>query len=150
MDRLAPVGPVYQAGTLSGNPVATAAGLATLDLIDSQDPYAALESAAEVLSMGLHDLLEGANIGHAINREGSLFSLFFTRDDDPGLAVGDYESAKRADHDAYSRFFHAMLDAGVYLPPSGYEAWFVGAAHTPDVIARTLDAAKAAAATLRS
>jgi glutamate-1-semialdehyde 2,1-aminomutase len=150
MERLAPLGPVYQAGTLSGNPVATAAGLATLDLIDAIDPYPGIESAAAALAGGLHEVLDAAGVGHSINREGSLFSVFFAGATSGDLAVTDYESAKRADHDAYARFFHAMLDAGVYLPPSGYEAWFLGAAHTDEIVGRTLEAAAKAAATLRS
>jgi glutamate-1-semialdehyde 2,1-aminomutase len=150
MERLAPLGPVYQAGTLSGNPVATAAGLATLDLIDAEAPYSAMESAAATLADGLHEVFQAADIGHSINREGSLFSVFFSPESEPELVVTDYEHAKRADHEAYARFFHAMLDAGVYLPPSGYEAWFLGAAHTEEIVGRTLEAAAKTAATWRS
>ena len=134
MDRLAPEGDVYQAGTLSGNPVAVAAGLATLELIEKEPPYEHLEQAAQRICDGLGGAL--AAEPHVINREGSLFSLFFSEG-----PVTDYESAKRADHERYSRFFHAMLDAGVYLPPSGYEGWFLSAAHGDAEIARIAEAA---------
>jgi glutamate-1-semialdehyde 2,1-aminomutase len=137
MDRLAPEGDVYQAGTLSGNPVAVAAGLATLELIEKETPYAHLEETAERITAGLDEAF--SEEPHVINREGSLFSLFFTGD-----SVIDYESAKRADHDRYARFFHAMLDRGVYLPPSGYEGWFLCAAHGDAELDLILEAAKAA------
>jgi glutamate-1-semialdehyde 2,1-aminomutase len=150
MERLAPSGPVYQAGTLSGNPVATAAGLATLDLIGAAGPYSGMESVATALADGLHEIFDSLGIGHVINREGSLFSVFFSGETAALPAVTDYERSKAADHGAYARFFHAMLEAGVYLPPSGYEAWFLGATHTDDIAGRTLEAAAKAAATLRS
>ena len=137
MDRLAPEGDVYQAGTLSGNPVAVAAGLATLDLIEKDPPYGHLEAAAARICEGIGDAL--SNEPHRINREGSLFSLFFSSD-----PVTGYESAKRADHERYARFFHSMLDRGVYLPPSGYEGWFLSAAHGDAELDRTVDAARSA------
>jgi glutamate-1-semialdehyde 2,1-aminomutase len=143
MERLAPVGPVYQAGTLSGNPVAVAAGLATLALIDQLEPYGRIEDAAMILSAGISELLSAAGIAHSVNRVAGLFSIFFGDVD-----VVDYDSARTADHDLYARFFHAMREAGVYLPPSGYEAWFVGAAHGDAEVARALDAAERAIATL--
>jgi glutamate-1-semialdehyde 2,1-aminomutase len=124
MDLLAPAGPVYQAGTLSGNPVAVAAGLAALDLIDSLDPYPGLEGTAKGLAGGLAEAFAERGVPVEINREGSLLSVFFTEN-----AVTDYESARAADHSSYARFFHAMLGRGVYLPPSGYEGWFLGTAH---------------------
>jgi glutamate-1-semialdehyde 2,1-aminomutase len=136
MERLAPSGPVYQAGTLSGNPVAVAAGLAALDLIDGLDPYAELERTATALCHGLEEALGARGIPHAINREGSLFSLFFSGD-----PVANYDDARAADHRAYARFFHAMLDRGVYLPPSGYEGWFVGTAHADAEVKQVLEAA---------
>ena len=141
MEQLAPVGAVYQAGTLSGNPVAVAAGLATFELIDELEPFDGLERTALELSQGLAELLSKKGVPHTVNREASLFSVYFGEQ-----PVRDYETARAADHDAYARFFHAMLDAGVYLPPSGYEAWFLGTAHEADVISRTLDAAGAALA----
>jgi glutamate-1-semialdehyde 2,1-aminomutase len=135
MERLAPSGPVYQAGTLSGNPVAVAAGLAALDLIDRVDPYAELERIATALCHGLEEALGANGIPYTINREGSLFSLFFSGD-----PVANYDHARAADHRAYARFFHAMLDRGVYLPPSGYEGLFVGTAHADAEVKRILEA----------
>ncbi len=118
MEQLAPVGAVYQAGTLSGNPVAVAAGLAALELIDREDPYAALEATAEDLQTGLALAFETNGIDATINRAGSLFSVFFTEG-----PVRNFEDAKAADHERFARFFHHMLGEGVYLPPSGYELW---------------------------
>jgi glutamate-1-semialdehyde 2,1-aminomutase len=140
MEGLAPVGPVYQAGTLSGNPVAVAAGLAALDLIESEDPYPGLEKSAERLADGLEDALRGQGLAHRINRVGSPFSVFFA--DGP---VRDLVGARAADHQAYGRFFHAMLDRGIALPPSGYEAWFLSTAHGEEEIERTVEAAREAA-----
>jgi glutamate-1-semialdehyde 2,1-aminomutase len=144
MEWVAPSGPVYQAGTLSGNPVAVAAGLAALELIDRHDPYHELAEAAASLTTGLSKALAEAGVPHTINRVESLFSVFFGEE-----PVRDYETARRGDHQAYARFFHGMLDRKVYLPPSGYEAWFLSTAHGDTEVERTLDAARAAA-TLRS
>jgi glutamate-1-semialdehyde 2,1-aminomutase len=132
MEHLAPVGPVYQAGTLSGNPVAVAAGLAALDLVERLDPYPQLALRAEDLERGIGEALGAAGVPHRINRVESLFSLFLAEGD-----VTDYEEARRADHEGFARFFHAMRDAGVALPPSGYEAWFLGTAHGDEEIERT-------------
>jgi glutamate-1-semialdehyde 2,1-aminomutase len=118
MEQLAPTGPVYQAGTLSGNPVAVAAGLAALGLIEREDPYAALESMAEDLRAGLAGAFEANGLPATINRAGSLFSVAFSEG-----PVRNFEDAKGADHDRFARFFHHMLAEGVYLPPSGYEVW---------------------------
>ena len=118
MEQLAPVGPVYQAGTLSGNPVAVAAGLAALDLIDREDPYEALEATAVDLQAGLALTFETNGIEATINRAGSLLSVFFS-----GGPIRNFEDAKAADHERFARFFHHMLGEGVYLPPSGYELW---------------------------
>jgi glutamate-1-semialdehyde 2,1-aminomutase len=118
MEHLAPVGNVYQAGTLSGNPVAVAAGLSALELIDREDPYAGLETTAEDLQAGMASAFETNGIPATINRVGSLFSVFFTEG-----AVRNFEDAKAADHERFARFFHHMLGEGVYLPPSGYELW---------------------------
>jgi glutamate-1-semialdehyde 2,1-aminomutase len=136
MEHLAPLGPVYQAGTLSGNPVAVAAGLAALELVEQLDPYAAMAKNAQILADGLAERFGEAGVPHTINRVESLFSVFFS--DGP---VANYDMAKAADHQRFATFFHAMLDAGVCLPPSGYEAWFIGTAHADEEIGRTLEAA---------
>jgi len=137
MDRLAPVGPVYQAGTLSGNPVAIAAGIATIDLAKQLDPYPGLERTADELIAGLTDAFDAAGIASTIQRAGSLFSVFF-RD----LHVRSFEDAKAADHERYARFFHHLLANGVALPPSGYELWTLGTAHGPEEVATVLGAAR--------
>ena len=140
MEHLAPDGPVYQAGTLSGNPVAVAAGLAALALIDDHDPYPELRSTAERLVAGVCGALEAAGVSATVNRVESLFSLFFG--DEP---VRTFVDARAADHATYARFFHAMLDQGIALPPSGYEAWFLSTAHGDAEIERTIQAAERAA-----
>ena len=140
MGHVAPDGPVYQAGTLSGNPLATAAGLATLDAIRA-DPglYARLTSLTERLGRGLLDRAGDAGVEACWNGVGAMGSLFFTAG-----PVRRWPEAAAADRDRYARFFHAMLDDGIYLAPSPFEAWFVSAAHTDADIDRTLDAAAAA------
>jgi len=137
MEQLAPSGPVYQAGTLSGNPVAVAAGLAALKLIDRQGPYPELRRGAETLVEGLAKAFADAGIPSAVNRVESLFSLFFT-----GGAVRNHADAGASDHGRYARFFHGMQGEGIYLPPSGYEAWFLSTAHGDEAIGRTLEAAQ--------
>ena len=141
MDRLAPVGPVYQAGTLSGNPVAVAAGIAALDLARTTDPYPGLEATADTLITGLRERLAANDLPVTINRAGSMFSVYFT--DGP---VANFEDAKAADHDRYARLFHHFLERGVALPPSGYELWTLGTAHGDAEVARILDAAATFAA----
>jgi glutamate-1-semialdehyde 2,1-aminomutase len=136
MEQLAPVGPVYQAGTLSGNPVAVAAGIAALDLAEELDPYPKLERRAGSIAAGLAERFDAAGIPHTINRAESMFSVFFT--DGP---VRDFEASRGADHERYARFFHHMLDRGVYLPPSGFELWTLSTEHGPDEVAIVLDAA---------
>ena len=142
MDLLAPLGPVYQAGTLSGNPVAVAAGLATLRLADDA-VYARLAAAADALSAAVGVALDEASVPHVVQHAGTLFSVFFG--DAVAGGVPDYATALQQDATAYGRFFHAMLDQGVALPPSAFEAWFVTAAHDDAVIARIVEALPAAA-----
>jgi glutamate-1-semialdehyde 2,1-aminomutase len=136
MEQLSPTGPVYQAGTLSGNPVAVAAGIAALDLASRDDPYASLEGQAELLTTGLADAFSAGGIPATVNRARSMFSVFFTAGPIRGFA-----EAAGADHGRYARFFHHMLDRGIYLPPSGYELWSLSTAHTDETTRRTLDAA---------
>src|SRR6266567_2982101 len=143
MAHLAPEGPVYQAGTLSGNPVAVAAGRAALDLVCSVDPFVALATRAERLAGGISSALGSAGIPHVVNRVGSLFSVFFT-----DRAVTNYEGAKGADHGRFARFFHGLLERGVYLPPSGFEAWFLSTAHGEEEAEHILDAVVQVAASL--
>jgi glutamate-1-semialdehyde 2,1-aminomutase len=147
MDLLAPLGPVYQAGTLSGNPVAVAAGLATLRLADT-DVYARIVAASQAVATAASDALSAAGMPHVLQRAGTLFSIFFGEAVAGG--VPDYETATRQDTAAYAAFFHEMLAQGVSLPPSAFEAWFVTAAHDDDAIGRIAaalpSAARAAAA----
>jgi len=138
MEHLAPVGPVYQAGTLSGNPVAVAAGIATLDLAKTLDPYPVLARTAGSIAAGLAEAFAHRGIPATINRAESMFSVFF--DEGP---VRDFEGAKAADHERYARFFHHMLARGIALPPSGYELWTLGTAHGDDEVERILGAAAA-------
>jgi glutamate-1-semialdehyde 2,1-aminomutase len=140
MQRLAPVGPVYQAGTLSGNPLATAAGLATLRAC-TPGVYQAVDSAANALSAQVSAVLDKEGVPHYLSTAGNLFTVFFGRTD----PVRDFAGAKDQSPAAYAAFFHAMLDGGVYLPPSGYEAWFVSAAHDEEALSRIADALPAAA-----
>ena len=144
MDLLAPVGPVYQAGTLSGNPLATAAGITTLRLADD-DAYARVDEAAAQVSAAVSTELTRAGVPHRLQRAGSLFSVFWGAED----AVTDYAGAQRQRAQGYRGFFHSMLEAGIALPPSAYEAWFLSAAHdqaTVDVVLAALPAAAMAAA----
>jgi glutamate-1-semialdehyde 2,1-aminomutase len=142
MDVLAPVGPVYQAGTLSGNPLATAAGCAVLAHLD-HDAYARLARTAARLADGLRDALAVAGIGAQVTRVETLVGLFFA--DAPVL---DYEGARAADHDRYRLLFRALLEAGVYFAPSGYETLFPSLAHTDADIDEAVDAARAFAASV--
>ncbi|MFI0405469.1 glutamate-1-semialdehyde 2,1-aminomutase [Actinomadura sp. 3N508] len=134
MDQLAPAGPVYQAGTLSGNPLATAAGLATLRHA-TPEVYAAVDRAAETVSKAASEELARAGVAHSMQNAGNLFSIFFTEG-----KVGDFAAAQHQDAKAYAAFFHAMLERGVYLPPSAYEVWFLSAAHDEEALGRVLDA----------
>ena len=139
MDMLAPLGPVYQAGTLSGNPLAMAAGMATLSTLRENEKtiYPQLEKTTRAIAEGVADAAKGENIPLRLNRTGSMFTWFFTPD-----AVTDFASASKSDTQAFARFHRAMMDAGVWLPPSQYEAAFVSAAHGEAEIAATVAAAK--------
>ncbi|MDJ0355566.1 glutamate-1-semialdehyde 2,1-aminomutase [Paenarthrobacter sp. PH39-S1] len=141
MDYLAPVGPVYQAGTLSGNPVAMAAGVATLTAATA-DVYATVDARSMELSSALSQALSTAGVDHSIQRAGSLFSVAFGTSE---RGVHNYEDAQGQETFRYAPFFHAMLDAGVYLPPSVFEAWFLSAAHDDAAMNRIVDALPAAA-----
>jgi glutamate-1-semialdehyde 2,1-aminomutase len=143
LGSLAPLGPVYQAGTLSGNPVATAAGLATLRLADAA-VYARIDTVADTLRAALTDALTAEGVEHAVPSAGSLFSVVF------GASAAehgarDYAQMLASESWRYAPFFHALLDAGVYAPPSGFEAWFVSAAHDDAAVGRIVDALPAAA-----
>jgi glutamate-1-semialdehyde 2,1-aminomutase len=141
MERLAPVGPVYQAGTLSGNPVAVAAGLATLRHC-TDEVYAHCDEVAAVLRGAASAALFAASVPHRVQQAGSMFSVFFVPDE---RQVRDYDDARTQDLARYTAFFHALLARGVYLPPSAFEAWFVNAALTGEALDRVLDALPAAA-----
>ena len=135
MDQLAPEGGIYQAGTLSGNPLAMRAGLATLDLLDDA-AYGRLERTASALEQGLVRAAHLAGAQVQVQRVGSMLTVFFST-----VAVTDFDSARAADTARFARFFHGMLERGVLLPPSQFEAWFVSLAHGDEELARTLDAA---------
>ncbi|WP_029145307.1 glutamate-1-semialdehyde 2,1-aminomutase [Microbacterium luticocti] len=139
MEQLAPLGPVYQAGTLSGNPVAVAAGLATLRAADDA-VYARVDLVADAISDAVDEALSAAGVEHVISRAGNLFSIQFQSD-----LAHDYAGVQRQEAFRYGSFFHAMLDAGVSLPPSAYEAWFLSAAHDDAAVSRILEALPAAA-----
>jgi glutamate-1-semialdehyde 2,1-aminomutase len=141
MGHVAPEGPVYQAGTLSGNPLAMAAGCATLDLLAANDSYPAIDALAARLESGLRQAAATAGVSLWVNRVGSMLTPFFC----PG-PVADFTSAKLSDTTRYARFFHAMLRRGVYLPPAQLEATFVSMAHTQDDIDDALTAARDALA----
>jgi glutamate-1-semialdehyde 2,1-aminomutase len=143
MDRVAPDGPVYQAGTLSGNPLAVAAGAKMLELLDRPGTYEQLEASSRRLTDGLGEILTEAGVAFTTNRVGAMWTTFFT--DEP---VFDYASAKKSNTVRFGKFFHAMLDRGVYLAPSQFEAAFVSLAHDERTVARTLEAARAAAKSL--
>ncbi len=139
MALLSPSGPVYQAGTLSGNPIATTAGLTTLRLA-TPEVYDHLDAAATTIKAAVADALSAAGVAHTVQSTGTMFSVFFC--DGP---VRDFTDASRTDTRAYAAFFHAMLDAGVYLPPSAFETWFLSAAHDDRAVQAVLDALPGAA-----
>ncbi len=136
LDLLAPQGPVYQAGTLSGNPLSVTAGIATLNVLEATAPYARLEALAARLENGLKSALQTSGRRGCVNRAGSLLTLFFGLD-----RVGNGEEARRADTTMFAKFFRAMLERGIYLPPSQFEAMFVSVAHSDEDIDATIAAA---------
>jgi glutamate-1-semialdehyde 2,1-aminomutase len=144
MAMIAPEGPVYQAGTLSGNPMAMAAGIVTLRMLANEGVYRALDGMGAALADGLREAARAAEATVTITQLGSMLTVFFAAE-----APHDYESAKRADAERYGRFFRSMLDSGIYLPPSQYETMFVSLAHLQRDIDATLTAAKPAFAAAR-
>ena len=139
MERLAPVGDVYQAGTLSGNPVAMAAGLKTLQILKEKDPYGRLEEMTSYLCEEASKIARSLGLDLFFSRVGSMFTVFFT----PG-PVRDYESARRSDTAAYSRYFWTLLREGIYVAPSQFEAAFLSTAHTEQDLSKTLEALRKA------
>ncbi len=137
MSEVAPLGPMYQAGTLSGNPVAMASGIATIDELSKPGVYEGLQISTDKLADGLLGVFEAAGIPAVVNRACGLLTVFFTNN-----PVIDMGSASSTDREAFGAFFHGMIDNGVYLPPSQFEAWFVSTAHTDSDIEQTLDAVK--------
>lgn len=144
MEALAPIGPVYQAGTLSGNPIAMAAGYACLNEITQPGIYEVLTELTEMLAEGLLEAAQEEGIPLVINQVGGMFGLFFT--DAPTVTC--YQDVMACDVERFKRFFHLMLDQGVYLAPSAFEAGFMSVAHSPEDIQRTIDAARVAFAQL--
>ena len=139
MELIAPSGPVYQAGTLSGNPLAMAAGIETLRIIDEDvDFYNRLEENSGYLERGIRDRLGELNLNYTFNRCGSMFTLFFT-----DQAVMDFDSAKTSDTAKFAAYFNAMLEQGIYFPPSQFEACFISIAHDRQDLDRTIEAAVA-------
>ena len=139
MERLAPLGDVYQAGTLSGNPLAVAAGIAVLESLGRADPYPGLEELGRSLEEGLLRAARSAGVAARVNRVGSMLTMFFTE-----APVVDLRSAQESDARRFAAFFRAMLAKGVLLPPSPWESWFLSAAHGPDEVGLTVAAAEAA------
>lgn len=145
MECLAPLGSCYQAGTLSGNPLAVAAGLASLRALKEEDrPYERLEEKGAYLEAGLRAALDGAGVPGIIQRQGSMVTVFFTDQ----KAVRNFDEAAACDHEKFGKFFHNMLERGVALPPSGYESWFISLSHDNEVLDQTIEAAKASLAAL--
>lgn len=143
MIRIAPLGNVYQAGTLSGNPLAVTAGIVTLKLLKELNPYAELEKRSAQLELGLRDAAHEAGIGATTNRVGSMLTAFFADD-----AVVDWNSAKKANTERYGQFFRAMLEEGIYLAPSQFECAFVSIMHSQELIEKTIAAARKCMAAL--
>jgi glutamate-1-semialdehyde 2,1-aminomutase len=145
MQQISPAGPVYQAGTLSGNPLAMAAGMATLEILGEPGAYSQLESVSAKLAKGLGEAALAVGIPVSVNQIGSMVGLFFS-----GKPVVNYADATASDTAAFARFFHAMLDRGVHLPPSQFETFFVSLAHTEAIIESTVRAATESFAAMKS
>ncbi|MGB1197593.1 MAG: glutamate-1-semialdehyde 2,1-aminomutase [Thalassotalea sp.] len=141
MDYIAPVGPVYQAGTLSGNPIAMAAGLAALSELSQGNKHQQLSNATEKLAMGFKAAAERNGISLSINYVGAMFGFFFTSKENSDTTITSYEQATQCDGEMFKKFFHYMLEEGVYLAPSAFEASFLSTAHTDEIIDKTLAAA---------
>jgi glutamate-1-semialdehyde 2,1-aminomutase len=141
MKKILPAGPVFQAGTLSGNPLAMAAGIANLEELRDHPPYARLEQLGRTLAEGLDRAATGAGLPHQVAQVGSMWTLFFAPE-----PVTDYDTAKKSDTARFARFFWAMMDRGIYLPCSQFEAAFLSAVHTEEHVAQTLAAAREALA----
>lgn len=139
MTRMAPQGDVYQAGTLSGNPLAMAAGLATLKILKEKSPYDELDKLGDMLFSGLKRVAEAAGVNVVSNRVGSMGSLFFT-----GEPVTDFKTAKASDENLFKRYFRSMLDQGIYLAPSPFEASFLSTAHSEETVRKTIECASVA------
>jgi glutamate-1-semialdehyde 2,1-aminomutase len=148
MEQISPSGPVYQAGTLSGNPLAMNAGIATLEILQELGCYKQLEETSASLAQGIADAAAEADVPLTVNRVGSMLGVFFVRQ--PGQAVNNYTDATACDTDAFATFFHAMLQQGIYLPPSQFEAWFVSIAHDKTTIDQTIQAARQALAAVKN
>ena len=144
MQHIAPLGPVYQAGTLSGNPIAMAAGLAALTAISQPGVYEALTAKTTMLLQGLQQAADAAGVPFCTNQVGGMFGMFFTDQ----AEVSSYQQATKCNIDAFKRFFHLMLAQGIYLAPSAYEAGFLSLAHSDSDLAATIDAAKRSFAAL--
>ncbi|TDF37560.1 glutamate-1-semialdehyde-2,1-aminomutase [Alteromonadaceae bacterium M269] len=146
MQHLAPNGPVYQAGTLSGNPIAMAAGLASLNLIQQDGLYEQLTETTQTLTAGIKQLADKYDIPLSVNSAGSMFGIFFTDIE----RVTTYQQAINCNTEQFNQFYHGMLENGIYLAPASYEAGFVSVMHTPDIIQRTLDVADKVLASIKA
>jgi glutamate-1-semialdehyde 2,1-aminomutase len=139
MEQVAPSGAVYQAGTLSGNPLAVAAGLKTLELLEEPGVYEQLEAKGSHLQLALEEAIQAAGAPARIQRVGSMLTLFFHPE-----PVQGWRDADQCNREAFARFHHAMLEGGIFLPPAQFEAWFISTTHTPDDLDQTAEVAKAA------
>ena len=144
MEIVAPLGPVYQAGTLAGSSLAMAAGIVTLKALEDRSVYEQLEVKSIYLEDGLRRAAANAEVPFRINRAGSMLTMFFTNED-----VADFAGAKRSDTERYATYFRGMLERGIFLAPSQFEAMFVSAAHSDEDIAATIEAADEAVALVR-